>query len=312
MTAYMSIIDYSTRDYSNYRHYPINEAFFDVIDTEHKAYWLGFIAADGCVTKEGKLIVALHIKDIEHLRKMTRSMDAGHPVKDIKVKNSRNGWGPRIQHRASLRIGSQKLVRALARVGIHPRKSLTHTFPASDQVPNHLMRHYVRGYFDGDGSIFNKTARPNVWGWSVIGTDAFCRDLVEHLKSALGECSMHLVPHALTNGITNVQCVCLRCMAKIRDYLYKDATVWLDRKHEKFSHLPFRDRPVYEYCDNNIILSILSAEAPRSTAQLLDDLGDIHTLNMIRERVRFLKNVGALTMTGRLVRKGGDKLYTVT
>ena len=51
------------------RKYALNEAFFEIIDSEEKAYWLGFIAADGCVYRR-TLSINLNIKDKAHLEKL--------------------------------------------------------------------------------------------------------------------------------------------------------------------------------------------------------------------------------------------------
>jgi hypothetical protein len=60
--------------------------FFDKINTEEKAYWLGFIAADGCVTDKGCLQILLSRKDRDHLELFKKHINGEHPVRDGVIK----------------------------------------------------------------------------------------------------------------------------------------------------------------------------------------------------------------------------------
>src|SRR5260370_41289523 len=61
-----------------HRRYAVDEAFFDVIDTEEKAYWLGFLTADGTMREKGGML-ALQERDIDHLYKIRSSLRSKHP-----------------------------------------------------------------------------------------------------------------------------------------------------------------------------------------------------------------------------------------
>ena len=126
-----------------------NSAYFDQIDTPSKAYWLGFISADGCVTGfnsgNPRLVIKLARKDREHLTILHKELQANHPVRDhdeFSLGKSRPC--------SSLAVYSPVLVAGLVSQGIVARKtdSLQPWTGAA-----HLMPHYWRGLIDGDGSI---------------------------------------------------------------------------------------------------------------------------------------------------------------
>jgi hypothetical protein len=200
------------------RKYTCNHHFFDVIDTEEKAYWLGFIMADGCVSGNA-LIVSLAEKDTEHLHRMASALEATHPVKD-KIKSS--GYGDFLNCR--LHLTSSELVAGLADKGVHPRKSNTCEWPKG--VPADLEHHFVRGYVDGDGSFF--TTRDSL-GFSAIGSISFIASLQTTLmrECGLGLTRLYQKPNS---PVTSVRYGGNRQVSRIGAYLYKDATIYLERK----------------------------------------------------------------------------------
>jgi len=120
-----------------------NERYFQAIDNEEKAYWLGFLAADGCVTRGKKLgdspRISLHLakQDYGHLVKLKQALQASQMI-------SVN------EQSCSLTIFSSEMATDLARHGIRPNKTFS-TKPV--QVAIDLERHYWRGVIDGDGDF---------------------------------------------------------------------------------------------------------------------------------------------------------------
>lgn len=103
--------------------YPLNDFYFSKIDTEEKAYWLGFIAADGCVFERpncgSTLSFSLNIKDRGHLEKFLKDIKSSALIKE----KSGSGYGENTLI-ASLTINSTQLVNDLKKYGIVPKKSL--------------------------------------------------------------------------------------------------------------------------------------------------------------------------------------------
>ena len=126
-----------------------NPGYFDDISTPDRAYWLGFIGADGCVTgfrnNAPRLQIKLARKDRDHLLLLHAALKATHPVID----NEQHSAGA-MRPYSTLTVYSPPLVDGLMRHGITPRKS--HTLQPWDG-PADLMPHYWRGMMDGDGHI---------------------------------------------------------------------------------------------------------------------------------------------------------------
>lgn len=139
------------KDSQHRRKYKINHNFFKNIDTEEKAYWLGFIAADGNVRSvvtdkihRYTLSITLRESDRHHLEKFRDVLYRGDKPK---ITKNRSG--------CVLEVSSKQNYYNLVNAGICDRKSLTLTFPT---IQNALLKHFIRGYFDGDGwiSVANK------------------------------------------------------------------------------------------------------------------------------------------------------------
>lgn len=218
--------------YHTRRHF-FDQTFFDTIDTEEKAYWLGFLYADGAnCDKGGNVSIGLTQDDAYMLSSLQRSLGSDHK---LYVRCS-SGFAGKPIH--CLIICSRYLCASLTRQGCTPRKSLTLQFPTEEQVPRHLVRHFIRGYFDGDGSMctsqrHNKTT---VTGYVSIGsTRMFCqrlKDVVNEIFPIGGFVKTHRctsgkeVFYFVLNGANQV--------VSFMDWLYADATICLDRKREKY------------------------------------------------------------------------------
>lgn len=126
--------------------YLLNHNYFDEIDTEAKAYILGFIYADGFVGNEHYNNIVISINDYDIVKCIAKEIEFTGTIRKTKkggFKNSRSGY--------SLNFSSKIMADTLRKIGLYPNKSLT-----ISELPNiqkRLMRHFIRGYFDGDGSI---------------------------------------------------------------------------------------------------------------------------------------------------------------
>lgn len=195
-----------------------NYDYFEKIDSEEKAYWLGFIAADGNV-REGKKSVnlfelSLKLSDSSHLEIFKDAINFKKPIlKD--------------HFRCRLMLADVVFCRNLIDKGVVPRKSLILKFPTEEQVPTELIRHFIRGYFDGDGCISNPLKR--AISVSLLGTNDFLKKCLE----TIGHEDRKLIKDKRN---TNVQMFILNGKNAINflNLMYKDSNVFLQRKYYRY------------------------------------------------------------------------------
>lgn len=208
--------------------YEVVSDFFSTIDTEEKAYWLGFMYADGYVTGTKIVGCKLSTKDEEHLIQLRNTLS---PTKPLYYDETSQGFGNNTKS-VALILTNRNLFKDLVSKGCIQNKSKLLTFPNENIVPKELIHHFIRGYFDGDGSV---TAGINPKGHiriliGIVGTESF---LSEIRKALSLEDTKYLYKyknkdiHELKVGGTNV-------VKAIYNFLYKDATVFLERKYIKF------------------------------------------------------------------------------
>ena len=229
--------------------YSFNKHYFDVIDNEHKAYWLGFIWCDGYmairdrnnhISYEFKL--SLSDIDASHLEKFNHDLNGNYKVKYYDMGNS--SFTSEHQE-ARLLITNQHFGKTLVeQYGLIPRRS--DCTKILNSVPEHLMKHFIRGIIEADGTFckYKITERGyNVDKYRVsIGTN---EDIVRFIEK-----------HLMDNDIINIterklyqrhegqdgEYKTLEISGKaqtlnILHYIYDNASIYLDRKYEKYLNI---------------------------------------------------------------------------
>lgn len=218
------------------RKYTLNENYFNKVDTEDKAYFLGLLYADGCTLSNRKIVkITLIEPDIEILEKFNSCIHSNRPlaVYQPKNKNSYKNY--------TLNISSSKIYNDVIKLGCHPQKTFTLKFPTPEQVPSHLTHHFVRGYFDGDGSIYKDNRNhclEELFRLCIVSTLDFCIELTRIVNEKLLIDTRLEIRHKERNHCIRQ----LRIYGNIRikkflDWIYKDATIFLKRKHDKYLEL---------------------------------------------------------------------------
>lgn len=205
----------------------VNTNFFREINSEESAYFLGFLYSDGCVqTKNNAYTVSLKLKsdDQSILEKFRDIMSPSSPIKISEGKYS------------YFRINQKEVCEQLIAHRCVPNKSLILEFPKT--VPKEFLHHFLRGYSDGDGTIYknkfkNKKTINTIW--KIISTKNFCNQVAKILKEQLDiNCSQSL-SRSKTNQITTTLSVGGNLQVrKVLDWLYQDATIYLPRKYNKY------------------------------------------------------------------------------
>lgn len=197
-----------------------NENIFDFIDTEDKAYWLGFIFADGYISSSNYTFeISLSTKDLSHLEKFNNFME--HINYNIKIckTNFENCT------RCRWSITNKHLWKTLNSYGCTPRKSLTLEFPNEDIfTKKSLISHFIRGYVDGDGCIGLTRDKLVI---QILGTELFLKEIIKY--SAIDR-NLYTKKNHNTFTIAYSHSPAIQ----MGEYLYNNATIFLDRKYNRY------------------------------------------------------------------------------
>lgn len=216
----------------------LDHNFFETIDTEEKAYFLGFIMADGSIQKVKKskngfsYVISIEIKvsDKYILEKFKNAIRSNLEVKEFKSERSQDGWKPK--HNAYFRVFSQKMFMDLNKLEVHPNK----TFVA-DKLPKlskEMMRHYIRGFFDGDGTVYvSKSYREPRPIFGFYGTYSFITNFRDFLEQEIN-LKHRKVHEKKTQNVSMVTYSTIDDIINFYDYIYRDSTIYLHRKKDIF------------------------------------------------------------------------------
>lgn len=194
----------------------LNKEFFRKIDTEEKAYWLGFVFADGCVvnntsTGSYRLCVELSSIDKSHLEKLKQSTES-----DAKI-CKRKG-----RDMSSVNLVSKELVQDLIRHGCIPNKTEHGFIPEHiSNLNNDLKMAFIRGYLDGDGFI-DKTRYRIVFTIKSLNIAECINKMLNSYKSKIIQ----------DKGFYRVIIENKEGYYNLLNDLYKNATIFLDRKYD--------------------------------------------------------------------------------
>jgi hypothetical protein len=197
--------------------YTHNEHVFDEIDTQEKAYWLGFLYADGSVyIHRPGIALALAAKDLSHLEKFR---DFISPEQTNISCDKLNMY--------RITVYNKHIYEKVISHGCIPQKTFKLKFP--DTVPPSLISHFIRGYFDGDGHIgIRKDGNVT---FSILGNLNFLQELHDiFLKNLPGYKPGGLIKKGNIYSITKMACT--KQVKELVQYLYKDSLIFLERKKQ--------------------------------------------------------------------------------
>lgn len=198
--------------------YSYNNEAFKNIDTEDKAYWLGFMYADGYVSKNvDKFALSLAEKDKNHVGEFR---DFIVPDRELEYQEGQKSY--------RITISSKEITADLVSKGCTPQKSLTLQPPPEGAIPDQLVRHFIRGYFDGDGSAMLKKNGSRVC-ISILGTESMLEFIVSYFKSQGVACRSKIRKPKEYNAYVWADESTSDIM-KIYHLLYDESTIFLDRK----------------------------------------------------------------------------------
>jgi len=213
----------------DYRHknlkYKTDELQFSKIDTPNKAYFLGFLYADGNAhSKYYHIKLKLQEKDCHILEDLKSNFGFEQEILKSKSNN------PNAQDQRTLIICNKIVYNDFVRHGVRPNKTFKLFYPWF--LDKELYSHFVRGYFDGDGCIsFDEKRR--VCTVSICGTRDMCDDLKIIFKEEIGIDSKV----SKDKNIFRVRIRRYSDVQSFKDWIYKNSDLRLNRKFEKFSYI---------------------------------------------------------------------------
>ena len=232
-----SYIFYNIRSLSMSKYF-YNKDYFSKIDSSDKAYWLGFLYADGCINRYYKndklksmtLEISLSEKDKHHLEKFNQCLESNVPIH-----NRKSNIGDKKYDSVRLNICCTKMCYDLINLKCTPQKTFTIRFPDENIVPKEYIRDWLRGFFDGDGCISTTmmSGSPHIT-IVITGIEEMLKDISSFL---LSENILRKKPLLVNDNRSKAYALRIYGTDTIKeflDYIYKDATIYLDRKYQKY------------------------------------------------------------------------------
>ena len=224
------------------RNYQINSHVFDNIDTEEKAYWLGFFLADACVAKSAgsrrMFRLSLKKQDEKHVRLAAKFLGF----------RGKFGADNRDNHpRFMMIFNDVVLCKTLMNYGWWNYKT-GKSFEILDCIPDDLFHHFIRGYYDGDGCIsyrYRTYKNGNIgsqkkWYCNIVCKFSKSLEIMSDRIEKLGGPISVVRPR---KSVYDIRWSNRARVSAIVDWMYKNSTVVLSRKlsrrHEFDGILPF-------------------------------------------------------------------------
>lgn len=221
--------------------YHCDEHYFDTIDTQEKAYILGLLWSDGCnQLSRGKVTIQLQERDKEILEQIKKVSNNERPL----WKSTLNDKNPNWQNSMVLTWQSRNISQVLNDYGMVPRKSLILEFP--NWLDESLYSHFIRGYIDGDGSIYYSQNK-NVCRVTIVGTKMFL-DVIHNICTEIGVKTSLYHKEKHNDNTFTLYTTSNSGTLTFLQWVYNDATLKIQRKYDKYQ------QALYNYNINNSLV----------------------------------------------------------
>jgi hypothetical protein len=202
--------------------YHFNEDYFETIDTEDKAYFLGLLFADGNIyMARHRVQITLANEDAYILKAFANCVNYTGKLYIDREKYSK------------LILPSKKMCEDLIKLGCTPNKSLTLNFPTG--IQKELVHHFIRGYFDGDGHIskHKKLIKPYYY-INITSTKAFIEELKKILLTNSVQTGKLYKRYKNKEESAHTVFILNKSTKQFIEYIYKDASLFLTRKQRVY------------------------------------------------------------------------------
>ena len=223
----------------------IRHDFFRVIETEIQAYLLGFIMSDGSVNEERHtLSININKQDAE-IFELFKVISPDAYIKEQKSYESKalvRGNSVKNDGSIRLQIASVILLEDLKKYGIVERKTYNQLF--LPKISENLIRHFIRGYFDGDGHITYSVKEPNANNREInyrvtcnFGISAKTNNLLLEIQKWFAEKDINVnLNYIKRDDMYRLSVGARQTIKNIFNLLYNDSFNYLSRKFNKFNY----------------------------------------------------------------------------
>lgn len=210
------------------RQYSCDETVFETIDDSETAYWIGMLLADGSIYQNPEynsaaITLGLKKDDKKHIRRFKRFVSAENPIVTR-------------DHLSCICITSSKICSDLQEYGIVPNKS--HSKQKIPEMERRLIPHFLRGLWDGDGSLFYRRS-DDLLRWNIAGVESLLKEIRAYLSNDL-----RLPENRIGNKL---EFIGSSRIARLFNYTHSDADVFLPRKVEPMKQ--YRNDSPDMWCD---------------------------------------------------------------
>lgn len=227
---------------------------FSIIDSELKAYLVGLFYADAYLS-DYCIMVRMSIKDKVYVDKLANIFDKETKIRDIKNKNNKT------YKSAGFNICSKNMVNDFRNIGFVKNKTYQNDDVVFSNIPDNLKRHFIRGYFDGDGTIFFSKWKRNVnWNESDRASVGF----VSYNKTLLESIMLYLSKELNIDSNKTIKSDNFEDKDKnekywrliyngnkvsklILDFLYNNSTIHMNRKYDEYLKIKIFEPKGYHY-----------------------------------------------------------------
>ena len=202
-----------------------NENIFNKIDSADKAYWLGFLSADGYITKNNQIGLTLSEIDKEHIEKFRKFIGANYEIKTYKP--SKTAWSE--NNYCRLLFTSKTMYEDLVNLGLTTNKTLDLKRP---NIDNKYVLDYIRGFIDADGSLTSylpKNKKSKAYNLKITSQEDILLFILENLNLS----HLKIIKYKNKNA-SYISIGGNKQLDDIMDLIYKDSNYYLDRKYDKY------------------------------------------------------------------------------
>lgn len=212
------------------RTFYVNDEYFDNIDSEDKAYTLGFLVADGCVKKEERKTGFSYRVSFNNSIDDKEAVDLIHSkvCPEAKIVIPKNLYNRRKKPQYCLQWSSEHMFNTLSSYDIKPRKTYDKEFKLPDELlSDELWRHFIRGFFDGDGHVGDETVE------FIFTSEPFMNQVMSWFAN------FNYRSYHIDGKTTDYWKVVIDAPRKVKSciyhYLYDNSTCYLSRKKDCFN-----------------------------------------------------------------------------